>query len=356
MSKETEKSVFAQIFLDKEARLSKKSWHYKLLKFVLGEQWIPQYNFCPYFWLTMFAVCISPIVIPIKLVILTFLLFFEMGAKFIDFVIISPIEKIKVKQIERCPDKIFAGYLYLFDDFWNIPETSDKKYLFTISERNFLDSYRSTDAFLKWRKQTPDWEEKIAAWKKQREQDYEGRKARFDEMSKQLDERIRVRESKKAEEQRKINKRNAKIKNLMIILGKILVPFLIIPVALVVYGLYLVIVYLIRCLVSVSLETWFNFAIVFGVVIGLLVVAFLIGLFIKYVALKISEWSHKEGDCHSFKEETPSVIRQLLSRIFGSIKAFFSGLIEGIGFFVVFFKNWKSDNCPEIKWEDEENK
>ena len=50
-------------------KLSTKSWHYKLIKFILGSA-APtpynMYNLCPYFWLLIFSLLVTPILAPIK--------------------------------------------------------------------------------------------------------------------------------------------------------------------------------------------------------------------------------------------------------------------------------------------------
>lgn len=53
-------------------KMSTKSWHYKLVKLVLGSAAPTPYNMhnlCPYFWLMIFSLLVSPIVLPIKAVI-----------------------------------------------------------------------------------------------------------------------------------------------------------------------------------------------------------------------------------------------------------------------------------------------
>jgi hypothetical protein len=50
-------------------KFSTKSWHYKLIKFILGSAAPTPYNMfnlCPYFWLLIFSILVSPIVAPIK--------------------------------------------------------------------------------------------------------------------------------------------------------------------------------------------------------------------------------------------------------------------------------------------------
>lgn len=49
-----------------EVKLSKKSWHYKLQSFTFGINQPELYSLCPYFWLTIFCMLISPITIIVK--------------------------------------------------------------------------------------------------------------------------------------------------------------------------------------------------------------------------------------------------------------------------------------------------
>ena len=50
-------------------KLSTRSWHYKLIKFILGSI-APtpgnMHNLCPYFWLMIFSIIVFPIVAPIR--------------------------------------------------------------------------------------------------------------------------------------------------------------------------------------------------------------------------------------------------------------------------------------------------
>lgn len=50
-------------------KLSTKSWHYKLIKFILGSAAPTPYNMhnlCPYFWLLVFSLLATPFVAPVK--------------------------------------------------------------------------------------------------------------------------------------------------------------------------------------------------------------------------------------------------------------------------------------------------
>ncbi|MHA1677864.1 MAG: hypothetical protein ACTSW3_03665 [Promethearchaeota archaeon] len=52
-------------------KLSTRSWHYKLIKFILGSA-APtpnnMYNLCPYFWLLIFSILVTPVWGPLKLI------------------------------------------------------------------------------------------------------------------------------------------------------------------------------------------------------------------------------------------------------------------------------------------------
>ena len=48
------------MFFD-EVKLSKKSWHYVLMKFTWGKNTPQLWSFCPYFWLSIFNVIILPL-------------------------------------------------------------------------------------------------------------------------------------------------------------------------------------------------------------------------------------------------------------------------------------------------------
>ncbi len=51
---------------DLEVHLSRSSWHYKLQGWVFGSNQPNFYSLCPYFWLTIFCIIISPIVLLVK--------------------------------------------------------------------------------------------------------------------------------------------------------------------------------------------------------------------------------------------------------------------------------------------------
>jgi len=74
-------------------KISTKKWHYKLIKFVLGNGApTPQnmHNLCPYFWLLIFSMFASIFVVIAKVISKTFGWLFKKFDHFIDFILVEP--------------------------------------------------------------------------------------------------------------------------------------------------------------------------------------------------------------------------------------------------------------------------
>jgi len=74
-------------------KLSTRSWHYKLIRFILGSAApTPQnmHNLCPYFWLLVFSMLVTPVVVPLKLVWKVFVWLLEGFANFVERVLVIP--------------------------------------------------------------------------------------------------------------------------------------------------------------------------------------------------------------------------------------------------------------------------
>jgi len=75
-------------------KLSTKSWHYKLIKFILGSAAPTPYNMhnlCPYFWLLVFSLLAAPIVAPIKGVAKLLFWFFDGFAALLEKSLLFPV-------------------------------------------------------------------------------------------------------------------------------------------------------------------------------------------------------------------------------------------------------------------------
>jgi hypothetical protein len=92
------------MFFD-EVKLSKKSWHYKLMKFTWGQNTPNLWSFCPYFWLTIFNFFILPITLVIRS--------FQGFINFLDRKLyLEPYERF-VK--EKSEDPLFIGAIMEYD-------------------------------------------------------------------------------------------------------------------------------------------------------------------------------------------------------------------------------------------------
>jgi hypothetical protein len=362
LNKKEEKNIFAEIFLDKEAKLSKKSWHYQLLKFILGESMIPKYNFCPYFWLTIFSMFVFPILAPFRLVYLCFKwLYFRLGADFEKY-IIEPLNQRYAERAEKCPDNIYIGYLKCLDIIWN---TIYKDRL-NVDERDRLteDEYsyyygrfdKFENIFLKWREATPDWEEKIKLYKEQREKDLEKRYTYYKDLAEKIKQQ-KVLDEKRLSD---LHQRQAKIKNIMIKSAKYLVVLLLIPIGYILYYsgvfVYWFIYWIGTVLISVNWYKLLYDILVISYSIAIIVISLLIIKAIQYYL------DYTPTKCDNYKEPKYITIIQTICngiawpfiKICNIFSIVFKCFIEGFRFFFIFFKNWKSDNCPEIVWIDEE--
>jgi hypothetical protein len=77
-------------------KLSTKSWHYKLIKFILGSAaptpW-NMHNLCPYFWLLIFSMLAFPFVAPFKGLFRVFSYLLDGLASFLESSLLVPIAK-----------------------------------------------------------------------------------------------------------------------------------------------------------------------------------------------------------------------------------------------------------------------
>lgn len=74
-------------------KLSTKKWHYKLVQFILGGLApTPQnmHNLCPYFWLVIFSMMVTPVYGPLKLIALGFAKGLDTMANLMDKYLIIP--------------------------------------------------------------------------------------------------------------------------------------------------------------------------------------------------------------------------------------------------------------------------
>ena len=112
-------------------KLSTRSWHYKLIRFILGSAApTPQnmHNLCPYFWLLVFSILVSPVVAPIKLIIKGIFWFLEGLVTLIEksWVIpacesyetnLSDLDLYQIMKWDMKLKKLYASYNKIDNDF-----------------------------------------------------------------------------------------------------------------------------------------------------------------------------------------------------------------------------------------------
>jgi hypothetical protein len=374
----------------KEVKLKKDSWHFRLQRFVFGRQ--PTYsNFCPYFWLTIFCVIISPILFPaVGLVMvakkvpaaLAWIgdvlspLFRPLNAVFdllvrgldevINFLICMPLERMDLNSLtDREVVDLYQHSRYRWMDAYSYDKDYAYKALLNNAESKKQRTLwaRMDDRFNAWIGLAgDDWRSKLddAIAKEQARQRDEHARA---------EERARLRyEADKAAEaaSRDASAQRKETLNSIVLWTKRLVPFLLFAVASVLlYVLWIFAMFLFRIGIPQA---------VFSSIIGIPNFLWVATVFIVMVPMKLVRlfwgWEltamvatvlfgfvayRKAGKCTLYltsERSTP----WWLSRWLEALGDWFCAFIESVGNFFSFLKQgflmWKKDNCPQIIWEE----
>lgn len=119
-------------------RVSMKSWHYRLVKYVLGNN-APtpktMQNGCPYFWLLIFSIIVSPFKYTVSLFVELILLFPNLLLKALESSIDNWIVNIEDEQI--------YGYYYSYNKYGNnyLKIPAKAKYYFDKTDENIIDYF-----------------------------------------------------------------------------------------------------------------------------------------------------------------------------------------------------------------------
>lgn len=361
-----------------EVKLKRNGWHQRLQKFVF--KYPPTfYSFCPYFWITIFCILITFVIpiIPIwKIIKYTGMgigwLFIKIMDGFNDH-ICEPAFEWLVKNMPE--DDILKAWTIDFNyngapqnssDWYNSPEGTD--FLFwrddftTIRNMGHKEREKYNLKFQVWKKNTPDWEQRIADMKirqkefwlkmaKQRELD---ELAEAEKERKVIADRIANADKIKVKEKRKIQTMNAIIKYtkwLAYALG-------IGVIAAVAYGVYQLVDWIYNAVV------WYEFWPKFfwfmewaGYFLGaaIVLIAFIYALVVIFKKCAISFYDIPG---------TKGLVKGLgwfgLHVIVPPLEWFFEkfGLWVGSGFkfLWMYLVVMKENNCPEIIWEEEKKK
>lgn len=168
-----------------EIRLSRDSWHFKLQTLTFGRE--PHFaNFCPYFWLTILALLISPIALPFvglkKLITQGVPAAFEWfgntiepalellwsAFEWFDANVCLPLEEATIRHLD--PDKIIGLYLgshyaFLTPDRTDEQAWADWIYCRADSQKEFKKIKRLDDKFRLWIRLCggDNWRERLEA-------------------------------------------------------------------------------------------------------------------------------------------------------------------------------------------------
>ena len=377
---EEKKSMFAQVFLDKEAKLSKKQWHYKLLKYTLGEKMIPTQNFCPYFWLTLFCMAAVSFVFIAKTIlsILDYCLrktcsFFSALNKLMIKYVAEPLENINIEAFAKKYDKLYMGYLYYYYRHNEVYEKNSK--ISKIISKDDIENnrkYFSTyeEKFAKWKELNPNWEITIKEYEEKLSLELKKR----NEYYASIREKQKLAEIKRNERKALQAKRDIKIKNAMMTFGKWFGIIILVPTAFTILFyfckyVYIFIKFIASSIISVPTTHWLSALKFLGyailIVIGIIILFIVLKSIITFIASKLSKLDFEI----EIKQDSKFIkcLRFILTvlyyvfcypfiKAYNFLKMIFSGLFDGLRFFMIFFVNWKSNNCPGIIWEEDETK
>jgi hypothetical protein len=358
-----------------EVKLSKKSWHYKLMKLTWGQNTPNLWSFCPYFWLTIFNFFVLPITLVIR--------GFQGFINFLDRkLFIEPYERFLS---EKSEDEIFIGALFDQDlPTKKIPQRSMFK------KRDRWDFTRDMENYLvnKW---GIDWKYSDEFQEKQREinNKYWAYTAERRKRNREIEEKKREeREAKRRKilERRETNKKKLEkylspiyrigekissiFSNISSFFNKpdvykivkitkqtvsfAVVSFLILCAA---YFLFLGASYLYNFFkVDMSWSWRFFFYGVKFVFVGLIILWSIVGFI--WTLIKVLE--KPVNLFRNWISEIDFEIPVSIEPLFKVLKAIFVApfifiILKPISFFVTYFKAVKNDHCPAIIWEDENN-
>lgn len=350
-------------------KLSTKSWHYKLIKFVLGSAaptpW-NMHNLCPYFWLLVFSMLALPIVAPFKAIIGSF--FFLLG-KTIDFLESTMIEPLANDWERNLTDldvfQIFAFQKDLNKNYARIHEYQ--------GERGFSVSWWEKKYGEKPVRPDGEWTPKFIEWYERNEKDYENLKVEKQTLEYEEYKRKEARKIKRQEFGGKIDSVVSRIgeelsswKNI-IKWTKRIVGLIITSIGLV--GTFFAVSFLSRAILGlISIWSWpvfLGILLVLGLTAALIGIIVLLGHVLTYMSTKGRKlWITNIlyyiglGIFIPFKFIFYTVLWKLIFRNIGIVIKkgailFWEGFLGFLGIFGEYFGASYTDYCPGIDWEEE---
>ena len=382
---------------EKIIKLSTKSWHYKLIKFIFGGM-LPEpktmKNLCPYFWMLIASILVVPFIGPIKVIIQ--LIWKSMT------VIVEALESLNDKYVVNWIDKLTDAEAYAiyeegtqWNDLVAVPKTV---------KRNMTSFY----ILKRWAKRynidenTPNFEAVVLEAVKKHESEY--LKLRDDRYKQEDAARLRIRERR-----RKREEKEARIQARLDAFGNVFKPAVssirktftfnsvssVVKITKQVVGVLLTV--LIACalyfvvqlitlgvLALIGIWNWAvvgNFVAVFGVGVLLVGVGFVIGWLIVKLINHLEYYYKAKGSLpwyiqmfvylgmyiyipckyiiwyplyFIFKVVLWDIL--CINIVWGILKSFWNAIVSAAGIFGEYFGSSYGDYCPGISFDEEETK
>lgn len=346
-----------------EITLNRNGWHKKLQRFVFKTP--PHfYNFCPYFWLTIFCFIVTfifPIVPLIKILCLLgrgIMYLLEGAANLYEKFICLPFWENISKNMPEI-DVLKSWYVEVNATWYDRELTPDEASNFDYwSRQGFSDiSYKKREAYRKkfdlWKKANPDWEVKLDQI---REKQKKVREQFLIDLAKEQAERY-IQEQKDAEKEANKAKRKQQTMSAIVKYTKWVAYFLGgIVVLLACFGMYkLALLIYDLILWGIAHFNYPNFILIMKVLGFIVVTALIILLFIT-IAKKCSD-----KITVSFWETWIGKPLKWLGKTIGlplvkGIVYLFGGMGSGFSFLWSYIMTIKKNHCPGINWVEENEK
>ena len=297
--------------MELEIKLSKKSWHYGLQKFVLGREQPNLFSFCPYFWLTITCIFLSP-----------FKLFYRIVEGFINQFDKWFLEGPYLTWLEGLTDE------QIFQLYENKGKISKPFRLRWLTNFDILNNWFDVKKI-----EGGGYSNQFYDIRKKGEQSY---------MEKWNKKRNVIEKFQKEQRQKRQNRKASRPLNIAkIIRATKVVCF--ISITLVLASLtYLLIYAIVVWLMKVTWIMLFGLVMlilsIFLIITGVIFVFAFLGYVIKYIVKHLAE-SERAGDI------TNSIVDKIVQ--------FIEAIGKFFGFFIDYFKATKNDYCPGITWEEE---
>ena len=320
------------MFFD-EIKLSKKSWHYKLQSWMFN---VPPFedNFCPYFWLTIFCLFIAPFVAAIRFFPAAVI---KVGEFFSwPFIMLSDVFEQRI-----CKPLVENRIRSLSDsEIFHIYRYSDLSFYGGYDHKMHTKCYAQ---FIKWRAITGDsWVEELEKIKLRMAARYREEEKFLEKLHKKRKEEERKEALKRAERRKKF----AKIVNYT---KWVVLPLIgIIGVLVVIFTLYVLALGLVW-LVKLIVAHWnWKAAAVVATILGLLVGGAL------FVVLVITLFKKLSSCLQVMVSNLPSKPKRIepsrMGQFFGTVG---KAIVSPFQIFIDYVKVFKQNNCPAIKWDNE---